>query len=104
MVLQLQHNTRILFTTTKTGIKKPPVDFLLIFNPKQGKKKARNVQKTAQLQGFLMLCVLSLAELRRAPCGLEAVLLSLLHSRVTCEETGLLQSTSKFGIEIQKSP
>jgi len=63
MVLQLQHNTRILFTTTKTGIKKPPVDFLLIFNPKQDKKKARNVQKTAQLQGFLMLCVLSLAEL-----------------------------------------
>ena len=48
--------------------------------------------------------LLSLGELRRATSGLEAVLLSFLHSRVTGEETGLLQRSAEvLGIVLEQS-
>ena len=55
-----------------------------------GIEKAR---KMAYFRAFLALlsCRLSLAELRCATSGFEAVLLALLHTRIAGQETGLLQ-------------
>ena len=47
---------------------------------------------------------LALAELRSATSGFETVLLSFLHSRVTGEETGLLQRSAEvLGIVLEQS-
>ena len=56
-----------------------------------GIEKAR---KMAYFRAFLALlsCRLSLAELRCATCSLEAVLLTLLHTRIAGQEASLLQN------------
>ena len=57
------------------------------------------------VSGFLSCfeTVLALAELRRATGGLEAVFLSLLHSRISGQESGLLQHGSVVRICMQQS-
>ena len=66
-----------------------------------GIEKAR---KMAYFRAFLALlsCRLSLAELRCATSGFEAVLLSLLHSGVAGQEPGGLQSGAILGVHLQQ--
>ena len=81
-------------------------NFLKFHHRNQAISGIEKARKMAYFRAFLALlsCRLSLAELRSATSGLEAVLLSFLHSRVTGEETGLLQRSAEvLGIVLEQS-
>ncbi len=67
-----------------------------------GIEKAR---KMAYFRAFLALlsCRLSLAELRCATSGFEAVLLSFLHTRISGKESSLLQNGSEIAVYLKQS-
>ena len=66
-----------------------------------GIEKARKIAYFRAFLAFLS-CRLSLAELRCATGGFEAVLLTLLHTRITGQEAGLLQGGTVLGIYQQQ--
>ena len=69
-------------------------------------EKKRTSTKVKVLDSFDILPVgikLSLAELRSTTSSLETVLLSLLHSWITSEESSLLEGWTELGIEFKKS-
>ena len=57
------------------------------------------------VSGFLSCFELksALAELRCTTCSLETVLLSFLHTWVTCEEASLLECWTEFCVELEES-
>ena len=62
--------------------------------------------ETVAVSGFLMFLMrdrLSLGELGSATCGLQTVLLSLLHSGVTGQETSSLQRGTVLGVQHNQS-
>ena len=67
-----------------------------------GIEKAR---KMAYFRAFLALlsCRLSLAELRCATSGFEAVFLTFLHTRIAGQEAFLLQSSTVLLVLLQQS-
>ena len=69
-------------------------NFLKFHHRNQAISGIEKARKMAYFRAFLALlsCRLSLAELRSATSGFEAVLLALLHSGVAGQETGLLQN------------
>ena len=66
-----------------------------------GIEKARKIAYFRAFLAFLS-CRLSLAELRCATSGFEAVLLTLLHTRIAGQEAGLLQGGAQLGVELQQ--
>ena len=55
------------------------------------------------LHGSLPQQKLSLGELRSATCSLEAVFLTLFHSRVTCQESCALEHRSVISVRLKES-
>ena len=67
-----------------------------------GIEKARKIAYFRAFLAFLS-CRLSLAELRCATSGFEAVLLTLLHTRIAGQEAFLLQSSTVLLVLLQQS-
>ena len=68
-------------------------NFLKFHHRNQAISGIEKARKMAYFRAFLALlsCKLSLAELRSATSGFEAVLLTLLHTRIAGQEASLLQ-------------
>ena len=69
-------------------------NFLKFHHRNQAISGIEKARKMAYFRAFLALlsCRLSLAELRSATSGFEAVLLALFHSGVAGQQTGFLQN------------
>ena len=79
-------------------------NFLKFHHRNQAISGIEKARKMAYFRAFLALlsCRLSLAELRRATSGLEAVFLTLFHSRITSQESCFFQNWSVVVVYSQK--
>lgn len=66
------------------------------------KKKARKSKLFLESTGFEKAVFLSLAELRRAACGLKAVLLTLLHAGISGQIACCLEHRSVLGVSLEQ--
>ena len=80
-------------------------NFLKFHHRNQAISGIEKARKMASSRAFLALlsCRLSLAELRCATSGFEAVLLTFLHTRIAGQEASLLQGAAQLGVELEQS-
>ena len=80
-------------------------NFLKFHHRNQAISGIEKARKMAYFRAFLALlsCRLSLAELRSATSGFEAVLLTFLHTRIASQESSLLQGRTQVLIVLQQS-
>ena len=79
-------------------------NFLKFHHRNQAISGIEKARKMAYFRAFLALlsCRLSLAELRCATCSLEAVLLTLFHTWITCKESSSFKSWSVVVVCLEK--
>ena len=79
-------------------------NFLKFHHRNQAISGIEKARKMAYFRAFLALlsCRLSLAELRSATSGFEAVFLTFFHTWITCQESGFLKHWSVISICLKK--